>query len=356
MHIEFPVSFNIFACVHTDYAASSCVKCLELCSENVFTLEKGRIVLNESLCTACGACVGSCPTGALNVNSFDSQAFVKSFISSTTTSLSCEEMGVCVNIFSSSDLLSMVLGKEVAITCDMSRCDNCTINDQDKVSQHIKEKIDHTNSVCSLLNDPKSIEIKKEIALSQRRDFLRKIAQVVSTKPTLDVNATGEIRAALVDAKSAANPPQSLIFLRHVLKERIEDFASTLTPSQEGFLSSQMINELACTNCQECIKSCPTRALTSSSDHEMILFQQGSCVACGVCHEVCPQMCITSGAEVDLVDVAFNRAKTLATFQIAICQECKAGFVYKGGEVVCSRCLMYRDDFAHMFVSADGMA
>jgi Pyruvate/2-oxoacid:ferredoxin oxidoreductase delta subunit len=300
--------------------------------------------------------VGSCPAGALALPSFERDKFLKSFIASSSDVLSCEEMGVCLNIFSSADLLSMGLGKNSNVSCDMSRCGNCSINDEVKISALIKENVDQANEVLALLKEPKRIELKEEIVQPQRRDFLRKIGQVVTTKPAVDVHAQGEVRAALVDAKSAANPPESLIFLRSLLKERIEDFSSTLLSTQKGFLSSQVIDSHACTNCQECIKSCPTRALTSSNDHEMILFQQGSCIACGVCHEVCPEKCITSSEEVDLVDIAFNRAQKLATFQIAICQECKAGFVYKGGEQVCSRCLTYRDDFAHMFVSADGMA
>ena len=45
-----------------------------------------------------------------------------------------------------------------------------------------------------------------------------------------------------------------------------------------------------CTNCNTCVKSCPTGALTAASPHPRLRAQK--CISCLCCHELCPESAI----------------------------------------------------------------
>jgi uncharacterized protein (DUF362 family)/Pyruvate/2-oxoacid:ferredoxin oxidoreductase delta subunit len=46
-----------------------------------------------------------------------------------------------------------------------------------------------------------------------------------------------------------------------------------------------------CTNCDTCVRSCPTGALCSSSTHPQ--FRSPKCISCLCCHELCPESAIS---------------------------------------------------------------
>jgi formate hydrogenlyase subunit 6/NADH:ubiquinone oxidoreductase subunit I len=78
----------------------------------------------------------------------------------------------------------------------------------------------------------------------------------------------------------------------------------------------------------------------------------GKCIACGICNDVCQPRAIHDETGFDPVDFAFDRMEMLVKHELAICEECKVAFPYRGGEKVCDRCRDFRAGFSDLFTMA----
>lgn len=58
------LTFEKNRCVRTLFPKSSCRRCVDACREKAIFLNNESIGLEDSKCTACGACISSCPTEA----------------------------------------------------------------------------------------------------------------------------------------------------------------------------------------------------------------------------------------------------------------------------------------------------
>ncbi len=346
--IQPTLNFNVFHCVHTDYLYAECQKCLDACPYEVFSLIKNKIVAHHEKCLGCGGCIGGCPSQALSLSFFDPDAYILEMTTKENTRLSCREDTPCLAVFDTPQLLTAALRKEEALVCDLSACASCEHNQEGVLSRMIEQRIEQANTLLTLREGQLPITIEKDLELPERRGFFKKALGLVK-ESTKAVVAPREVDGT----KSAITAPFKAIALRNSLKESLETFPTTQWENDHSFTAGKVIDVARCTNCGDCSTFCPTQAISRSHNQEEIFFQLGQCIACGICIQKCPEQCITNTPSIDLVDFAFNRMKVLASFQMAVCLECRTGFVYKGGEQVCPRCLTYRDDFAHMFKTAD---
>ncbi len=51
------------------------------------------------------------------------------------------------------------------------------------------------------------------------------------------------------------------------------------------------INNLLCTSCQKCLKSCPQNAI-SEHDRSFLVIDEALCMDCGECINICPENAI----------------------------------------------------------------
>ena len=49
------------------------------------------------------------------------------------------------------------------------------------------------------------------------------------------------------------------------------------------------INVEKCTNCQSCLRDCPTRNFNMDEGQNLIVFNESNCILCGHCISVCPE-------------------------------------------------------------------
>ena len=323
-------TFDALRCLRTDYAHNDCRECIEICPTEAFGFDRGRMVFKEDACIGCGVCVGVCPTEALGVEFFDPTAYAASLEGEAV--LSCKKDVPCLSLFDTPHFAAMLLGcEEVAI--DLTHCAECPLDPQGRTSESIRKRVAEAERfVAELGLERRFVERSYQ---SERRRFFQAIAQKLANK-------------------EPSEPPQEPIKSRYpqkleLLKSRIKPLAPKL-PRREveasySFLSDKAIDALACDNCGECIKFCPTDALFWAKDGTAIWFVSGKCIACGICAEVCEPGAITSKESVDIVAWAYDRGRELVEHTFEICTECKTPFAYKGGEPICGRCL----DFVHRF-------
>lgn len=323
------LKFDRFLCLVTDHMHSPCRECVDVCYTNAFTFNGEKIVLNDELCTNCAACVGGCPTEAISFEEFEPSRFV---LTNEDSNLSCRSNTPCLAIFSAEHLV--VLAKEQKISCDLSGCESCEINKDNKVLDLINSRIIVANDLLAQL-DLDLIDTAKEMPKSSRREFFIKLA-----KKTRDVIAEPETMVRS-EFHSTPTPKYKLIF-QNRLKNIEKDLKSPL-------FHTRAIND-NCIACSECTRICPTKALFWLE--ESLAINSSKCVDCSLCEMVCKD-----GA-IDKVEFASSKpylnggVTTLKKFQFVECEKCGTPFVQAQGKTMCPQCDVYYAEFADMFTPA----
>ncbi len=326
--------FNKLKCLRNDYFHNSCNFCINICSENALALVRGKLNLFTDKCSNCGGCVGICPSEALSLESFDEIDFS---LNNKEELLTCQKNIPCLAIFDEHHLIYMAL-KNRELSCDLSKCKDCEVNKNSKIQTQIENIIKNSNRFLKDLEIKKEILIKTDIEINKRRYLFSKF---------LDKANLNSDEKEVIKDNYLKRVPLKRELLNRALEEIIEDLKVTKVENY-SFLIDKII-ENSCINCNECVEFCPSDALFKDTGGSTILFQLSKCVNCNICNEICKYKSIKNISEVDLVDFVLNRAKVLIAHDIKTCTECRMPFSYKGGELICSRCAEFKDDFSDIF-------
>ncbi|WP_187647532.1 4Fe-4S binding protein [Nitrosophilus labii] len=337
--------FDLLKCLRTDYYHNKCSQCIDICPENAFIFDRGKLRLDESKCKNCAVCVGVCPSEALSVNFFNPNGFILSLKEEKVT-LSCKKDTPCLSVFSSQNFISLALRKDM-VSCNLFHCEGCELNKDNKTFESIAQRIEEANRFLADIGTLKEIKVEAEEIKSERRALFKKL-----------FNSAKELAGEGIDVKELANVrnriPIKNIILKNSIKKEIQNFKNTQISTHYSFLSNKEISYDLCNNCGDCVKFCPTDALFYSQDSTSIWFQSGKCIACGICNDICEPKAITNKDDLDLIEFAFDRGKELVSHTLEICNECKTPFPYKGGELICERCKSFVNDFGDIFkIAAD---
>jgi len=348
-------SYSGTNCVRNDYYHNACKLCVDICPENAFNIVRNKLTLYSNECIECGACMGSCPTEALTMSSFDPNAFTSSFKDIESSTLSCKNNTICLGAFDAHHYITMALTSKEMPTCDLSHCAECSLNKEQKVENFIRKEIETANNFlvqCGLESTLTTIEEKQEEEHSRRTLFkaaFSKVKDAVSedeTKNTLSMTLTYQ------KDPNKNGLPLKFLQLKNSIKENIQKLSKTSHETNFGIFAQKEISFKECTNCGDCINFCPTEALLHTSDKQGINFNVGNCIACSICDDICKTDAIKTVAGVDLIDVAYDRGKELVHYEMVMCNECRCPYPYRGGEPICDRCASYKEDFSHIFTLA----
>lgn len=339
-------SFNALQCLRNMYYFNDCRTCIDICPEDAFIIHKNKLTLLGEKCTECYACIGSCPSEALQSNRFNENSYVLEGENYKRV-LSCKNNVPCVNTFDSYHLFTMVLNNSKNLTCDLSECNECELNKENTMLQSIEYKINSVNQLLDSLKLPFTIERNSDKSShdSKRRKLFHKIAE--TSKRVLDKPS----EAISFEEK----PPVKYQTFRHVIKENIESFEIEDKRALTPFIFNKKIEFQACTLCKDCMQFCPTDALYAMSDSQGILFNSSKCIGCEICNDICKEGAIRNDTEIDLVKYAFGHSQELVYYTMAMCQECRVTFPQKGSEVYCNRCKDFLDNRADLFTLAKDM-
>lgn len=347
-------SFNATRCLRNEYYHNDCRLCIDLCPKGAFHIVRNKLTLFENECVECAGCIGTCPTEALEIENFDPNQFAASYAQQQqkSPSLSCKVSTPCLGVFDSEHLLVMVLRGKEGITCDLSHCAGCVLNENGKLETQIRGTIDVANGfleAIGLENRVATIDVKEE--QSERRALFRKgieKAKVVLAEGNVVPQSMTTAHHALPDMRM----PLKRILLKNSLKEHVGEMSTTILEGESPLFFNKQIDFHACTNCGECTQFCPTDALFPTSDKQGIYFSQGKCIGCGICEAICKPNAISAKEGIDLVSIAFERAEQLVHYEMVMCHECRCPFPYKGGDPICDRCSSFVTNHANMFTLA----
>ena len=359
-NINFVQKSNLFSytgtrCLRNEYYHNDCRICIDLCPKGAFHIIRNKLTLFENECIGCAGCIGSCPTEALEIESFDPNGFAAGYQHRSDPIVSCKVSTPCLGVFDTEHYAVMALRGGRNVQCDLSHCAGCSLNENGKLGDLIRTKIDETNRFLVQIESPhriETIEVKEE--QNDRRALFRKGFEKFKEKVTEESEAHVSMTAAhhrLPDMKM----PLKRVLLKNSLKEVVGDLKTTEFVEASPLFFNKQIDFNACTNCGDCTQFCPTDALFPTSDKQGIYFSQGKCIGCGICEDICKPKAITKKEGFDLVSVAFDRAEQLVHYELVMCHECRTPYPYKGGDPICDRCINFVKNHGDMFTLARDM-
>ncbi|MBD3823165.1 MAG: 4Fe-4S binding protein [Epsilonproteobacteria bacterium] len=354
-------SYSGTNCVRNDYFHNDCHLCVDICPKDAIKVVRNRITLFGNECINCAACMGSCPTEALSLEGFDTNAFVKDLPHKENPFISCKKESVCLGAYDVHHYITMGLSCTSTITCDLAHCGDCALNQDKKVEEFIRGEIARANDFLAACEIEKQIQLQEEKPEEEnsKRALFRKA--ITKAKDTIEKGDEEVEKSSLTMTKdyqkstSFDGLPLKFALLKEALRSHMPNITKTSHATNFGIFAQKQIVFESCTNCGECVQFCPTAALTSTSDKQGINFNAGNCIACGICDHICKPNAISSAEGIDLVKVAYNRAENLVHYDMVMCQECRCPYPYRGGDPICDRCADYRKDFAHIFTLAKDM-
>ncbi len=343
-------SYSGTNCIRNDYYHHECQLCVEICPEDAFHIVRDKLTLFSNECIECSACIGSCPTEALSITSFDPNAYTVSFKDTQEKLLSCKKTTACLGAFDAHHYITMALSSEQMPACDMSHCQECSLNKDKKVASFIRDEINKTNiflSDCGLKDGVVIIEETTEEENPKRALFKAAFSKVKDAIEEDEKSLSMTLEYQKDPNKNGL--PLKFLHLKQALKENISKVSFTSHATNFDIFAKKEISFKDCTNCGDCINFCPTEALLHTSDKQGINFNVGNCIACGICDHICKTDAIKTAKGIDLVDVAFDRGVELVHYEMVMCSECRCPYPYRGGDPICDRCADFREDFAHIF-------
>lgn len=359
-NINFIQKSNLFSytgtrCLRNEYYHNDCRICIDLCPKGAFHIVRNKLTLFENECVGCAGCIGSCPSEALEIESFDPNGFAAGYQYQNESVVSCKVSTPCLGVFDIEHYAVMAMRGDKSVQCDLSHCAGCVLNESAKLEDSIRAKIDEANRFLASIESTHRIEtIDTKEDQSDRRALFRKGFEKIKESVVEESHAHVSMTTAhhkLPDMKM----PLKRILLKNSLKEVVGELKITEFKEASTLFFNKQIDFAACTNCGDCTQFCPTDALFPTSDKQGIYFSQGKCIGCGICEDICKPDAITKKEGYDLVRVAFDRAEELVHYELVMCHECRTPYPYKGGDPICDRCISFVTNHADMFTLARDM-
>ena len=357
------LSLDIASCVRTTNKFSECNACVVACPVETIKIDAQLPSFIPNDCVGCGGCLAACPSSAYSLDTFHPINYIFSYLESSKEEISCREDTIpCLAALSVEEVLSMALLSEKNIMFDKSFCHECEIAKTNL--SIIEERVEEVNFLLEAMQIDKTIrfenlsttqEINTKDSLSKRRDFLAKLSIEEALKAKQKFNNSvaaldeelKEHTTTQEDIQNIKNKsvPDSRKLLKMAMKRAgILDTYHVIQTDDISFSSQKLLNEESCTNCQMCYRICPTGALSSDAYGSFIAFDSFSCIKCSSCHDVCEPNSLTLKPTFDLKELFVPQKETLVKFSVKRCDECGMPFVYRGGEMMCTRCRIEEEE------------
>jgi ferredoxin len=287
-------------CLRKRLNTNNCTLCLDSCHSGALSLKGREIVLDESCCTGCMACVSACPQDALTAECDPVELFDSLHDKSNGNVLvSCyrqkqlqpEEITVpCLGIFSKPILAAIGLGNGGSVTFNMAGCSDCS----NSYASHIFRT--NCNEVIGALSDILVSELvitgsceHIERLKADRRSYLATVRKSFS-KATKKCIAT-DTNIVELEAKHSRRVPYKTQLIRNLIQS-VE--AESRMPLLTLFGHSLTVDD-NCSLCPLCKGICPTGALSIKRNEKgkELFFSQLNCSGCGLCVEFCKKKALS---------------------------------------------------------------
>lgn len=291
-------------------ADDGCRACVDVCPQNAYQWQTGRVIFDKETCMPCGQCVTTCPTGAIEnpaITSAMLDAQVRALLDQvdepTGIRFVCSRGSIeprdgwsdvsvpCTSMVQGSWLLAcLLIGAQgaTAVPCGESRC-----------------------------------PLELDVGAIQANDLAHTVLSEAGLEPGM---VTGDaihdpiLLDGFDDPFGRDRAPDVMLAIAQVAQREI----NVVHPaSNTGVVE---IDASACTLCGQCAKTCPTNALVETYEGDLvsISFDARSCVNCTQCVSACPEIRRGAISVVGRVDVAMlvSGRQSLNEGSVETCEVC----------------------------------
>jgi len=348
-------------CKRSRLRKSNCRRCVEICPENVITLDLGPTINNG--CSDCGLCKNVCPTEVFH-NEFDTDEHLlnqaKSFIEKEK--LACEKKRLnihcqqaenqnghslyipCLGNVTENILLGIALLGFDEVILIKGICSQCRLAQGEKllansitISRILLESLGLGKFPINLMEQEKG----KEKILS-RREIFSKISNGVRDKAASFLYHKGKTfqnnLSHSLESKNGTRCSPKRRLLQRLIKQKGWGNSVVLKYQPQFPWGKIKINEKNCSACGICQATCPTGAISKKfeKDYQLLYFNGSLCTNCSLCKEACPKNAIDFEEDFPLIEILEDEAKAVGKVKLASCRIC--GEMVAGESEWCPTC------------------
>jgi ferredoxin len=355
--------FHRTRCVRYRYRYSECRRCLDACAHEAITLADDGLALDAASCANCALCTTACRTAALAPANLPRVDLLKQAIKTPRISMACTPSGAsadaavpCLGALDAAMLA--YLGKR-GIEVELRGAHHCQACEHgargaEMLAANAVAR-DALEDACAgetwaalIVTENAEAAPAQDFRAGRRQLFRRLLGKGVDET----VKAINPPPLELPVADKAIRPGPWLVpemrELLQIVCRRAEQEPCNLPP-QAALPVATMRLARGCTNCEACIRACPTGALQvrETDDDWRFLFFADRCVGCGLCSEVCQPRVLQPAEMVDATPGAEPVALNILAKQR--CQRCDRFFVSAEPAVTCTVCADDEIAFGRIF-------
>lgn len=291
-------------------ADQGCRACVDVCPQDAYRWQAGRIGYDKDACVPCGRCVTTCPAGAIE-NPAVAPAMLEAQVRAVVVAAGAD-IGIRF-VCSRGTIGPRERWTDVAVPCTSmvpgSWLLACLL-----LGAGAAHATPCSDSACPLDLDASAI---------QANDLAYAVLAESGLDPTMvagDVVRQPFASDPVADPFGRGQAPDVMLALASVAGVDIN------VKHPAANTGAVAIDPLACTLCGQCAKTCPTHSLVESYDDTTVTisFDARTCVNCTQCVSACPEISRGAISVAGQIDVALMRAgrRTLNEGPVAMCEVC----------------------------------
>jgi ferredoxin len=323
--IDEVVSWQRSICQYSSRIGKGCDLCLKSCQYGAISQTDKGVLVDAIKCEECGACVASCPTGALQNQRFTDADFV-SYMEAVMVA----------------DDATVVIGDELSLHAlwwknQGRRWENVFFLQYENIESlslfHFLLLFNQGARRVVLVHGD-AAESEKHSGSAPGRQ-LALASHIVSGLCYIDdavLSCSIDNCAGILDTSTAGSfgrAETTVDFqnrrqaLASQLQQLMERSGRQLELSPETFTAFATIscNEDRCTECMACLNDCRIGAMIANQEQLVLNHVGALCVGCGLCVSICPENALSISSRVTLAPPFFSE-KTLARAEPMACKSC----------------------------------
>lgn len=352
-------------CLRYRYRYSECRRCADACPHDAVAASDEGVALDAGKCRNCALCTTACPTAALlpaNLTRIEllKQAIkVKRFAIACVPSAADGDLAVpCLGAVDATILAYLgKRGVEVALlgATHCSRCEHggkgaaaivANVAARDVLAE---ASLEESWAALTVVESPDAPSPTVDDYRSERRHLFRRLFGK-GVDETVKAVALPPIAPAIVD-KAIRPGPWHVPEMRELLQitARRADAMPCRVPSLPALPVADMRLATGCTQCEACIRACPSGALQIREGEAdwTFLFLPDRCTGCGLCVEVCQPRVLRASEMVDLTPGGTGKPLDIRAKQR--CNRCDRFFVSPEPQETCAVCCDDDEAFGQIF-------
>lgn len=296
-------------------AADGCRACVDVCPQDAYHWNHGRIHFNKDICEPCGRCVAVCPTEAIS-NAAATPAMLGAQLRAL---IGHSDVPVGVRfVCSRAHLSDQVSGwYDVAVPC------TGMIPGSWLITALLMGAGAVTAASCSGSGCPLDLDEHSRTAI----DFARAFLTAASLDPeSVPIIAAADAINSPVSRVDVANPFTHTGVVEATLALASLSEAALAFSHPGASLGVVNIDPDACTLCTQCAQTCPPGAILAEYKSEVVslTFDAASCTNCGQCTIACPEIArgaIVVSGRIDIALLGAGR-QTINEGGVLECDSC----------------------------------